>query len=110
MKHLISILLVISTIVGTVFGWSIFVDFMKEADIPVISEAEYRQLEKGMSLEQVTQVVGKKPELLTQRDIRKTPYQVFLYKERFRLFKEEARVQLHFVSGRLILVHLTGSF
>ncbi|SFB03137.1 hypothetical protein SAMN05216312_10373 [Cohnella sp. OV330] len=58
----------------------------------------------------MTQVVGKRPELLTQRDIHDTPYQVFLYKERFRLFKEEARVQLHFVSGRLVLVHLNGGF
>lgn len=40
LRHFISIFLVISTIVGTVFGWSIFVAFMKEADIPVISEAE----------------------------------------------------------------------
>ncbi|WP_217592083.1 hypothetical protein [Cohnella sp. GbtcB17] len=110
MRHFLSILLVIATIAGIAFMWSIFAAFLKEANIPDINESEYRQLQKGMTLEDVTEVVGKKPELLSQRNIHNTRYQVFLYKERFRLFKEEASVHLYFFSGRLILVNLNGSF
>lgn len=110
LRQFLSILLVIATIAGIAFMWSIFAAFLKEADIPDINEAEYRQLQKGMTLEEVTDVVGQEPELLSQRDIHNTPYQVFLYKERFRLFKVEASVHLHFLSGRLILVYLNGSF
>ncbi|CAI6087679.1 hypothetical protein [Cohnella sp. JJ-181] len=106
MRNFLSLLLVISTISGIVFGWSEFVAFMKEADIPVINEVKYRQLETGMTLEQVIDVAGKKPKLLSERDIRKASYQVYVYKERFHLFKREAKIYLHFVSGRLIVVSL----
>lgn len=91
------------------FGSLSLIKYSKYKHYPVINEAQYNSLEKGMTFEEVVDLMGGKPKKLSERDFGN--YQTYNYKSgNWYDLRKYVEIYLYFDHGALERVDLNGRF